>query len=292
MQSNLYIYSHIFYNELKVDPAEHNVLITGASIDLMKNKEKLIRLMFDGFDVRGLSFINQTKLGLYSYSKFDGLFIDSSESYTHLIPYVDSFPIREEEKWYNIGGKDLTEYLQNLLLRNSGQNISYLDTKNIKEKTIYCPLDFDEERKTGIDEVKYELPDSTIIVKDERIKCPEIFFNPDLIHKEENGLAKECYDTLRNLILSYGYNYYGKIFLLGGNCMIKGFAERLKKELKALVPESKKNDIEIKSSSFGINSTFVGGDIFSSISTYNSYIVTKFEYEENGLSIFEKKMII
>ena len=286
------LFGHIFYNELKVDSSEHNILITGVSVDLMKKEEKLAQLMFDTFDVRGLSFIVQTKLGLYSLGKFNGLFIDSSESYTHLIPYIDSFPLKEVETCYKIGGRDLTDYLQNLILRESGQNISYLDAKYIKEKSIYCPIDYDEACKSGIDEAKYELPDSTIIVKDERIKCPEIFFNPNLIHKEEKGLAEECYDVLRKLIFSYGYDYHGTIYLLGGNSIIKGFAERFEKELKNLVPESKKDNIKIETSTFGMDTTFIGGSIASSVSTFNSNIVTRNEYDEYGKSIFEKKIII
>ena len=290
------LYSHIFYNELKVDPSEHSVLITGASMDLMKNKEKLARLMFDTFNVNSLSIINQSKLGLVSFGKYSCFVIDSSDSYTHLIPYHYCYPIKEEEKWYNIGGKDSTEYLQNLILRETGQNISYLDVNYIKEKTTYCPLDFDEAHKTGIDEVNYELPDSTIIVKDERIKCPEIFFNPNLIHKEENGLAKECYDILRNLIFSYGYDFYwDSILLFGGNSMIKGFAERLKRELQKLVPESKKERIKIESKVDGIDPidiTFFGASIASQLSYYDSLTVTRTEFEENGLKIFEKKIIL
>jgi hypothetical protein len=54
----------------------------------------------------------------------------------------------------------------------------------------------------------YELPDSTIIVRDERIKCPEALFNPNLIFKEKKGLAQECYDLLLDIEKNYNCLYW------------------------------------------------------------------------------------
>ena len=110
------IYGYIFNDEMIVDTTQHNVLITGISTELEKNYSQIGEMMFETFNVRGLFFVNQSLCSLYSYGKFDGLILDLSDSLTHLIAYEDGSSIKAAEKWYNIGGKDLTNYRQKLLL--------------------------------------------------------------------------------------------------------------------------------------------------------------------------------
>ena len=48
------IWGHIFTNELKVDPEEHNVLLTEDPMNPKDNKEKTNQIMFETFNVHGL----------------------------------------------------------------------------------------------------------------------------------------------------------------------------------------------------------------------------------------------
>ena len=282
------IYDYIFKNEMIVDPTLHNILITGFSTDLM-NKKKIAEIMFETFNVPGLSFLNQAKSSLYAYGKFDGFIIDLSDSLTHLASYIDDFLIKDKEKWYNIGGKDLTDYMQRLLIKEGRQNVNYFDAKLIKEKACYCPLDYNEEYNSGPEVYNYKLPDSTIIVKDERIKCPEALFNPNLLYKEQKGLAQTCYDLLSDILYNYNYLFWDKIYLTGGNSMIKGFPEKLEKEIKNLANENLRNKIKIGALDYRLYIPFIGGSIKSSTSTFKNYCITRSEYKECGEVIFEKK---
>ena len=54
------MFGHIFDNELKIDPSEHQILITGVSMDLMENMKKIGQLMFETFFVPNLLFVDQT----------------------------------------------------------------------------------------------------------------------------------------------------------------------------------------------------------------------------------------
>jgi actin-related protein len=47
------IWQHCFYNELRVNPKDHNVLITEAPKNAKQNREKMCNIMFDQFHVRG-----------------------------------------------------------------------------------------------------------------------------------------------------------------------------------------------------------------------------------------------
>ena len=285
------IVGHIFNNELKVDSSEHPMIITGVSMDLFENMKKIGQLMFETFKVPNLILVDQVKLGLYAYERFSGLCIDLSDSFTHIVPFCDGFAMKKEEKWYNIGGKDLTEYIQKKISREYGLNFNYLEAKSLKEKICYYSFDFEDECKSGPEEYKYELPDSKIILKDERIRCPEILFNPNIIYKEEKGIAQVSYDILKELQKSYDYNYLDKILVLGGNSLINGFADKLRIEIKNLSPESKKEDVKVIARPERIDFPFIGGSILSNLSTIEYNYVSIYEYEESGLSAFMKKKI-
>ena len=74
------------------------------------------------------------------------------------------------------------------LLVETGQRFSTTAEKEIikiiKEKSCYVALDYEKEIK-NVEEFNYELPDGNkIIIKEQRIKCPEALFNPEIISKE------------------------------------------------------------------------------------------------------------
>ena len=71
--------------------------------------------------------------------------------------------------------------------------------------------------------------------------------------------------------------------------MYSGLPERLTKEIKALVPESIKDEIKVIASPERKFSVWIGGTILSNISTFESMWITKTEYEEYGCSIIHKK---
>jgi len=48
------ILHHIFYRELQVSPEEHPVLLTEPPNNSIKNKEKLMQVMFESFNVPAL----------------------------------------------------------------------------------------------------------------------------------------------------------------------------------------------------------------------------------------------
>ena len=60
------IWSHIFTNELEVDPKENNVLITEVPSNQKEYKEKIAQIMLEEFCTPGLYIANPGVLSMYS----------------------------------------------------------------------------------------------------------------------------------------------------------------------------------------------------------------------------------
>lgn len=286
------IYSCIF-TSLCVDLVDHNIMITEPIMNPKRNREKLAQIMFEDFNASGLYFEKQPILSLYHNGKFTGFAIDSGEGLTQFTPIWEGYSLSQGFKKLDLGGEDVTNYMLNSL-NDIGANFSTNDDNNekkiveaIKEKACYVALNFTEELKS-CKPFNYELPDGNeIIVENQRIKCIELLFQPSNIEKKGDGLPKICYDLIQKCNINVKKDLYNNICLCGGNTMFNGFAERFKKEIKDLVPKSMKEEIKVIASNERKFSTWIGGSVLSTLSSFKSKWITKKDYEENGSKIIK-----
>jgi actin beta/gamma 1 len=286
------IWEHVFNDELEVAPEGHNVMLTEARMNPKESRKKMAQIMFETFNVPGLYIANQAVLSIYNEGMFTGIVADSGDGATHIVPIFDGYSLPHAVKRLNLTGKDLTEYIVKLL-KEKDQIYSSYDIKDciieIKEKSCYVALDFEKELKS-IEDFNYVLPDgSHVIVRDQRIIVPEALFKPSMIGKEGNGLGQTCYDSIQKCDIDIRKILYNCVVLSGGNSMFNGLPERLTKEIKALAPESMKEEVRIIASPERKFATWIGGSIISSISTFKSQWITKIEYEESGDTIVHRK---
>ena len=240
--------------------------------------------MFEVYNAPSMSLVNQSFLVLCAAGKFNGLVVDLSDSYNHFYPIFD-WHTNKYIKWSKSGGKDLTEFLYKSL-KESGQNIKYLEyAKIVKENCCYTAYDFDEEIKLD-KTIEYQLPDSTIIkINDLRYRCPEMLFNGE----ENESIAKICVDVIQNCKSEEQIKELTQnIVLSGGNSMFKGLPERLTKEIKRLLPYDLEEKVKVIAFPERKNNSFTGGNILSQVSTFNGWI-QKSAYEEEGKTIVHKK---
>eukprot|EP01084_Bolivina_argentea_P003809 7181_1 len=73
------IWFHTFYNELRIDPEEHPTLLTEAPLNPKKNRERMITIMFETFNVPNFYVAIQAVLSLYASGRTTGIVMDSGE---------------------------------------------------------------------------------------------------------------------------------------------------------------------------------------------------------------------
>ncbi|KAL0334452.1 UNVERIFIED_CONTAM: actin [Sesamum angustifolium] len=256
------IWHHTFYNELRVAPEDHPVLLTEAPLNPKANREKMTQIMFENFSVPAMYVNIQAVLSLYASGRTTGIVLDSGDGVSH-----------------------------------TGKRVQFLHcsrariVRDLKEKLGYVALDYEQEmenaRSSSALEKSYELPDGQVItIGSERFRCAEVLFEPSFLGMELPGVHKTIYSSIMKSDVDIRKDLYSNI-AERGSTMFPGIADRVGKEINALAPTSMK--IKVVAPPERKYSVWIGGSILASLSTFQQMWITKSEYEDSGPAIVHRK---
>lgn len=290
-----HVLRHTFYDALRVAPENHPVLLAVAPLTSPADMENMGRILFETFNCPACYIADQAKLSLSATGRTSGTVVDIGDEVSFVVPICDGVAISTAITQIDIGGRNLTEFLSQLL-SEKGSFFSNAAEKqilrDIKEKLCYVALGFDAEKNRAetSDEVEmtYELPDGLeISLGVERFQCPEALFQPSFINKFEKGLHYSIVDSVTKCDAALRNALYGNIVLTGGSSLFKGITEKLQKELAVLAPSGVNVSVIAPPERQFI--AWMGGSKLVSQSAFLSKWVTSTEYGKEGPSVVNRK---
>ncbi|GBG29320.1 Actin [Hondaea fermentalgiana] len=292
------IWQHTFYTELRAEPEEHPVLLTEPPLNPKANRERMVQIMFESFNVPAMYVCIQAVLALYASGRTTGAVLDSGDGVTHTVPIFDGHALPHAVQRIDLAGRDLTDHMMKLLTE---RGYSFTTTaereiaRDIKEKLVYIAQDFDDEMErygdSHTNEKAYEMPDGNVVILgNERIRCAEALFKPRMLGKEALGVHEAMFQTISKCDVDVRRALFANIILSGGTTLYPGLAERLSTEMTALVPSSV--SIKVIAPVERKYSVWIGGSTLASLSTFVDMWLTREEYDEaSGLSIVHQKFL-
>jgi len=270
-------------------------LLTEAPLNPKGNREKMCTTMFETFNVPEFYVAVQAVLSLYSSGRTTGIVLDCGDGVSHTVPIYEGYCLPHAVHRLDLAGRDLTENMMRILVER-GYSFSTSAEKEIvrdvKERLAYVAIDYDaelEKSETSSDiEKDYMLPDGQVMtIGDERFRCAEVLFKPNLIGREHDGIHQLLYNSIQACDIDIRRELYQNTVLSGGSTMFPGIEQRLTNEMKTLAPASVK--VRVVAPAERKYSVWIGGSILSALSTFKEMWVKREEYDECGPQIVHRK---
>jgi centractin len=290
------IWQYVYHKDnLNVASEEHAVLLTEAPLNPISNREKAAEIFFEGLNAPALFCSLQAVLSLYASGRTTGCVLDSGDGVTHVIPVYEGFALPHAIQRMDIAGRHVTNHLQ-LLLRRSGhkfQTSSEMEVvRQIKETCCVVAFNPTEQESQVQAKYPYTLHDGTVLdVGSEAFRAPEILFKPYLVGSEELGVHDLLVKSVMKSDIDMRRILFSQMVLAGGSTMFPGYGDRLLNEIRKHPLSPKDMKIRIAAPPERLFSTWIGGSILASLSTFKSMWITKANYLEHGSRLLTNKQL-
>jgi len=290
------------------------------------DKKKLVEIAFEQYETPAFFTCKKSVLSLFANGKTSGMVIESGSDSTQAVPISDGFVLHKNMYTLPIGGeyttKKILESVEGIHLKNEVAPLFDLKMtweNRERKETLYQPMDgvspsvrlyhrlaiardikescckiYTNKHEIPNDTFDYELPDGqTIQLGEERFHIPESIYMPSTRDGDgfiSKGLSKHVLEVINKCDMDLRKDLLGNIIIVGGNSLVPGFVERFEKSLYEIAPQNTKVKIFAFPKNFERKfSSWLGGSILASTGSFQNLWIGKFEYEESGPNIVDRK---
>merc|ERR1719320_1543616 len=278
------IWDHV-YSQINPSPTENPVLLTEAPLNPEKNRNQMIKVFFENFNVPAVYVADQAILALYASGKTNGVVLDCGHGVTHCVPVFEGFSNPLAITRMDVAGENVTEQLRRILMK---EGVNFHTTseqqivQEIKEKLCKVRRKRQKGNDSKVEEepVEYELPDGKVITISRKAlnDAPEILFDPSVLGVEYGGVQNLIAESIERSDLDIRQTLYSKIGLSGGTTMFNGFGQRLVQELSSLTDMH----VKIHAPADPTLSTLMGGTALTLLNIFKDMWVSKKDYGDYG----------
>jgi actin len=283
------IWHRAYYYQLRVDPAEHPVLLTEAPLNPKVNREKLIQIQFEVFDTPACYLGIDAVLSLYGSGRTTAIVLDVGEGVTHTVPIYDGRPLPHAILRVNLGGRALDDWMGRLIYESPIGSQTFVRDNEIyrgaKETLGYVSLNFEDEIQKPHPTI--ELDSYGDLIGNEPFRCTELLFKPYLNRFKCAGIDQTLFDSITRCDPGIQKQFYEQIVLSGGTTMFKGFPERIEKEIISLAPKG--TNVQVIAPAMRKFASWIGGSVLASQDDFPQLVITRKEYDEAGAGIVHQK---
>ncbi|KAK7341101.1 hypothetical protein VNO80_24025 [Phaseolus coccineus] len=288
---------HVLYTGLGWEIGnEGQILFTDPLCTPKANKEQLVQLMFETFNISGFYASEQAVLSLYAVGRISGCTVDIGHGKIDIAPVIEGAVQHIASRRFEFGGIDLSNFLAQELGKSNPQvNISMTDVEQIKEQYSCCAVDELAYQKTQyfcpVEE--HTLPDGQVItIGRERYTVGEALFQPCLLGLEAHGIVDQLVRAISTVSSDNQRQLLENTVVCGGTSSMAGFEERFQKESSlssSAVQPTLVKPPEYMPENLTIYSAWVGGAILAKVVFPQNQHITKADYDETGPSIVHRK---
>ncbi|KAJ8397612.1 hypothetical protein AAFF_G00436110 [Aldrovandia affinis] len=287
---------HHTFQQLRVDPEDHPVLLTEAAMNPRENRQRMVELMFEAFSVPYTYVAMQAVLALYAAGRTTGVVFDSGDGVSHSVPVFEGYCLPHAVQRLTLAGIDVTLHLQKLLQEQGISMRTSAELEIVREMKEMCccvAQDYEAELACGgaaSSEVYYTMPDGQVIcLSTERFRAAEILFKPELIGRDHYGMHESIFKSILHSDIDLRKSFVGNIVLSGGNTLLAGLPQRLESEIRKMVPTDLGECVRVTSPKDRDFSVWSGGAVLASLPSFASAWISEEEYEEFGPQIVFRK---
>jgi len=283
------ILDSVFYSKLKHNEASKVLMVqpmklpssTPSDGQNFGDSAKIREVLFEKVGLSALYLADDALCALYASGGNTGLCVSSGHGSTSIVPIYEGYVVREAAQRIELGGYDVSAALKQKLCVTGLFRSALSENKfaeQLKLKLSYVPLDYAKEtQQTMFERIVYRLPDgSEIEVGRERFECAEPLMS--VVGAKVQAALANSQEAIRRVL-------FENVVCSGGNSMMKGFDERLSKEIEAgrgaqAMAQGWSTRV------FGLVdrtlSSWIGGSIMASLSHMEQLWMDKEQWLEHG----------